>query len=715
MSAQPTGATSATPASGSDNSDAASEPLPADRFSDRELGWLAFNQRVLELAEDETIPPLERAKFLAIFASNLDEFYMVRVAGLKRRMAAGIAVRAASGLTPRELMKRVHDRTRAIQAQHAQAYRDLVPTLAAEGIEIVRWRDLDDDEQKVMSQLFDDQVFAVLTPLAVDPAHPFPYISGLSLNLAVVVRNPTTGQEHFARVKIPPTLPRFVPTDTGERFVPLEDVIAAHLDRLFPGMEVLQRHSFRVTRNEDVEVEEDEAENLLKALERELTRRRFGPPVRLEVEETIDPHVLELLVEELDIHRNEVISLPWPLDLTGLFAISALDRPDLQYPPFVPMTSPELSEVETSDAPEILEVMRTRDVLLHHPYDSFSTSVQAFLEEAAEDPNVLAIKQTLYRTSGDSPIVHALIQAAEAGKQVLVLVEIKARFDEQANIRWARKLEQAGCHVVYGVVGLKTHSKLSMVVRQDEDGVLRRYTHIGTGNYHPKTARLYEDLGLLTSNPAVGDDVSKLFNVLTGYSLTTDYQRLLVAPHSVRDGLIERIEREVDHHRQGRPAAVRFKVNSIVDERIIDALYRASQAGVPVDVLVRGICSIKAGVPGLSENIRVRSILGRFLEHSRIYWFENDNEPDVLIGSADLMHRNLDRRVEALVSIIGENHVATLGRLLDLSFDPGTWSWHLMPDGEWLKVSVDEDGNPLNDLQAELISLKRQSRRVPLR
>jgi polyphosphate kinase len=700
---------------GDPTSEMVPEPLPADRFSDRELSWLAFNRRVLELAEDASVPALERAKFLAIFASNLDEFYMVRVAGLKRRIAAGIAVRAASGLTPRELMKRVHDRTRSLQGEHSQAFRDLAPILATEGIEIVRWRDLDNDEQKALSQLFDDQVFAVLTPLAVDPAHPFPYISGLSLNLAVVVRNPTTGQEHFARVKVPPTLPRFVPTDSGERFVPLEDVIAAHLDRLFPGMEILQRHTFRVTRNEDVEVEEDEAENLLKALERELSRRRFGPPVRLEVEETIDPHVLDLLIDELDIERNEVISVPWPLDLTGLFAISNLDRPELLYPPFVPITSPELSEVETSDAPEILDVMRARDVLLHHPYDSFSTSVQAFLEEAAEDPNVLAIKQTLYRTSGDSPIVHALIQAAEAGKQVLVLVEIKARFDEQANIQWARKLEQAGCHVVYGVVGLKTHSKLSMVVRQDEDGVLRRYTHIGTGNYHPKTARRYEDLGLLTANAAVGDDVSKLFNVLTGYSLTTDYQRLLVAPHSVRQGLIERIEREVDHHRAGRAARIRFKVNSIVDERTIDALYRASQAGVPVDILVRGICGLKAGVPGLSENIRVRSILGRFLEHSRIYWFDNDGEPDVWIGSADLMHRNLDRRVEALVSIVGESHVATLGRLLDLSFDPGTMSWYLMPDGDWQKVDTDAEGRPLADLQVELIALKRQSRRVPLR
>ena len=507
---------------------AAEPPLPDDRFSDRELSWLAFNQRVLELGEDPSVPPLERARFLAIFASNLDEFYMVRVAGLKRRIAAGIAVRAASGWTPREVMKHVGERTRGLMARHAQAFKDLVPVLHDSGIDIVRWRDLDSDERKAMTTMFSERIFAVLTPLAVDPAHPFPYISGLSLNLAVVVRNPASGAEHFARVKVPPTLPRFVPLE-DERFVPLEDVIAAHLDSLFPGMEVLQNHTFRVTRNEDLEVEEDEAENLLKALERELTRRRFGPPVRLEVEETIDPHVLELLVEELDIHRGEVVMLPGPLDLTGLFSIASLDRQELQYPAFLPMTSAELSEVETSEAPAVLDVMRQRDVLLHHPYDSFSTSVQAFLEEAAEDPNVLAIKQTLYRTSGDSPIVHALINAAEEGKQVLVLVEIKARFDEQANITWARKLEQAGCHVVYGVVGLKTHSKLSMVVRQDEDGMLRRYSHIGTGNYHPKTARSYEDLGLLTSDSAVGEDVSKLFNVLTGYSLNTDYERLLVA------------------------------------------------------------------------------------------------------------------------------------------------------------------------------------------
>ena len=693
--------------------DAEPTPLPEDRFSDRELSWLAFNQRVLELAEDETVPLLERAKFLAIFASNLDEFYMVRVAGLKRRIAAGIAVRAASGLTPREVMKRLGERTRNLMVRHAQAFRELVPELHANGIELVRWRDLDSDERKLMTDMFNERIFAVLTPLAVDPAHPFPYISGLSLNLAVVVRNPSTGAEHFARVKVPPTLPRFVPLE-DDRFVPLEDVIAAHLDALFPGMEVLQHHTFRVTRNEDVEVEEDEAENLLKALERELSRRRFGPAVRLEVEETIDPHVLELLIEELDIHQNEVVMLPGPLDLTGLFGICNLDYPEIQYPAFVPMTSADLSEVETSESINILEVLRQRDVLLHHPYDSFSTSVQAFLEEAAEDPNVLAIKQTLYRTSGDSPIVHSLISAAEEGKQVLVLVEIKARFDEQANITWARKLEQAGCHVVYGVVGLKTHSKLSMVVRQDEDGVLRRYSHIGTGNYHPKTARTYEDIGLLTSDSTIGEDVSKLFNVLTGYSLNTDYDRLLVAPHSVRSGLIEQIEREVENHQAGLPAGIRFKLNSIVDEALIDALYRASQAGVPVDVLVRGICSIKAGVPGLSENVRVRSILGRFLEHSRIFWFTNNESPQAWIGSADLMHRNLDRRVEALVRISRPEHLAMLSELLDLGFSDETSSWHLQPDDSWLRVDRSPDGELLTDLQSLLIQRKRNARRLPL-
>ena len=680
-------------------------PLPDDRFLDREMSWLAFNQRVLELAEDPALPLLERAKFLAIFASNLDEFFMVRVAGLKRRIATGIAVRAASGLMPREVLEGIWKRSHELMLRQAEQFHaEVRPALAAEGIEVLRWESCSDEERAKLTSFFHDQVFPVLTPLAVDPAHPFPYISGLSLNLAVVVRNPITGTELFARVKVPPILPRLVTVGAG-RFVPLEDVMAVHLPELFPGMEVLQHHNFRVTRNEDVEVEEDDAENILMALERELLRRRFGPPVRLEVEQSIDPHVLDLLVRELGISEEEVFDLPGPLDLTALWAVVGLPRDDLKDPNFVPRTNRELTEVETASAPDVLEAMRDHDVLLHHPYDSFSTSVQLFLEQAAADPKVLAIKQTLYRTSGDSPIVDALVSAAEAGKQVLAIVEIKARFDEQANIDWARKLEQSGCHVVYGLVGLKTHCKLSMVVRQDGTR-LRRYVHIGTGNYHPKTARLYEDLGLLTTDPAVGDDVARLFNVLSGYSMESEYNRLLVAPHSVRMGLIERIEAEVEHHRAGRPAGIRLKCNSIVDEALLDALYRASQAGVAIDVWVRGICALRPGVPGMSETIRVRSILGRFLEHSRAYEFRNGGERQVWIGSADLMHRNLDRRVEVLVSLTGR-HADTIASLFDTAFDEGTSHWHLLPSGDWARHDRGPDGERLIDLQAQLIASSR--------
>ena len=681
--------------------------LPADRFIDRELSWLAFNQRVLELAENPDLPLLERTKFLAIFASNLDEFYMVRVAGLKRRIATGIAVRAASGMMPREVHDAVLRESQNLMQRQAKCFNNqILPALRDQDIEMVRWADLTDAEKKEMGQFFDTRVFPVLTPLAVDPAHPFPYISGLSLSLAVVVRNPDTGAELFARVKVPEMLDRFIQIG-AQRFTPLEDVIAAHLDRLFPGLEVQQHHTFRVTRNEDVEVEEDDAENLLKALERELMRRRFGPPVRLEVESTIDEHVLNLLVRELGVSDNEVFYLDGPLDLTGLWTLVSLDRGDLKDPAFVPKTNRDLAEVETASAPDVLDAMKRGDVLLHHPYDSFSTSVQRFLEQAATDRKVLAIKQTLYRTSGDSPIIDALIEAAHAGKQVLALVEIKARFDEEANISWARKLERAGVHVVYGLVGLKTHCKLSMVVR-DEGSVLRRYCHIGTGNYHPKTARLYEDLGLLTCDPVVGEDIANLFNRLSGYSMTTDYSRLLVAPHSIRSGLVERIEREIEHKQEGRPARIRFKCNSIVDEKTIDALYRASQAGVPVDVMVRGICALRPGVPGLSETIRVRSILGRFLEHSRIYEFANGGDTDVFIGSADMMHRNLDRRVETLVSITTPEHVGVISNLIDLAMDDSTSSWHLDGTGKWQGVHTTSDGTPLRDLQNYLI--KRRQR-----
>ena len=674
-----------------------------DRFLDRELSWLRFNRRVLELAEDTRLPLLERARFLAIFASNLDEFFMVRVAGLKRRIAAGVAVRAASGLLPREQLELLWQGSRELMERHARVFSEsVIPDLRDQGIEIVRWSDLDREEQKTCKRLFKDRIFPVLTPLAVDPAHPFPYISGLSLNLAVVVRNPKSGTEHFARVKVPPIFNRFVPLG-NQRFVPLEDVISEHLKKLFPGMEVLQAHTFRVTRNEDLEVEEDDAENLLKALEKELLRRKFGPPVRLEVEESIDPTVLELLVSELGVSQQEVTRLPGPLDLRGLHSIADLPREDLRYPAFLPTTHAQLAEFETSKPVDVFDSVRRRDVLLHHPYDSFATSVQRFLEQAAADPHVLAIKQTLYRTSGDSPIIDALIDAAQSGKQVLVIVEIKARFDEEANIRWARKLEQAGCHVVYGLVGLKTHCKLSMVVRDEPDGI-RRYTHIGTGNYNPTTARLYEDLGLLTADTAVGEDVAHLFNNLSGISRNTTYDGLLVAPDNVRDGLVNQIHAEVANHQAGRPARIRMKANSIVDEAVIDALYLASQAGVTVELMIRGICALRPGVPGLSETIAARSVLGRFLEHSRVFWFENGGDPVAWIGSADMMHRNLDRRVEVLVRLPEGDNVTRVGELLDLAFDPGTSAWELDSEGEWT----------LNDgdvhLQATLIERQRKRR-----
>jgi polyphosphate kinase len=675
--------------------------LPADRFLDRELSWLAFNQRVLELAEDQNLPLLERAKFLAIFTSNLDEFFMVRVAGLKRRIAAGIAVRSASGGLPRAVHETTLATAHRLTVRQARVYRDeILPALAAEGIEVLHWSQLTDDERAFLGQEFRQRVFPVLTPLAVDPSHPFPYISGLSLNLAVLVGNPQTGAEHFARVKVPPLLSRFQKVGK-QRFVPLEEIIAAHLGQLFPGMEVVEHHAFRVTRNEELEVEEDDAENLLQAMERELMRRRFGPAVRLEVEETINPRVLELLMEELEVTENEVFQVPGPLDLRAMWDVHALDRDDLKQRKFVPRTSRAFTDVESSSAPDVLEVMRERDILLHHPYDSFSTSVQLFIEQAASDPHVLAIKQTLYRTSGDSPIVKSLMRAAELGKQVLAIVEIKARFDEQNNIEWARKMEEAGVHVVYGVLGFKTHCKLSMVVR-DEGDSLRRYVHIGTGNYHPKTARNYEDLSLLTTDPDVTEDIATLFNHLSGYSNTSDYARLLVAPHSVRPGLIEHIDNEIAHHEAGRPAGIRFKCNALVDEQIIDALYRASRVGVPVDIWVRGICTLRPGIPGLSESVRVRSILGRFLEHSRIYEFTNGGDRITYTGSPDLMHRNLDRRVEVLVQVSPE-HSASLANVMDLGFAPDSAAWHLQNDGSWLRVHQGPDGTALRDVQEHLI------------
>ncbi|PSR67653.1 RNA degradosome polyphosphate kinase [Nocardia sp. MDA0666] len=704
---------------------AAATQLPADRYLNRELSWLDFNARVLALAEDPSEPLLERAKFLAIFSSNLDEFYMVRVAGLKRRAEAGLSVRSADGLSPTEQLTLIAERTQELAGRHARVFLDQVrPALAEDGIAIIGWADLDDDERRRLSGYFLDQVFPVLTPLAVDPAHPFPYISGLSLNLAVTVKDSETGGEHFARVKVPDNVDRFVRvrrtiTETaGARrdsdiaavprlaaFLPMEDLIAAHLDQLFPGMEVVEHHSFRITRNADFEVDEDRDEDLLQALERELARRRFGSPVRLEVSDDMTEHMLELLLRELDVDPGDVIQVPGLLDLSCLWQVYGVDRPLLKDAPYVPATPPAFGERETPR--NVFAALREGDVLVHHPYDSFSTSVQRFIEQAAADPQVLAIKQTLYRTSGDSPIVNALIDAAEAGKQVVALVEIKARFDEQANIKWARALEQAGVHVVYGLIGLKTHCKTCLVVRR-EGATIRRYCHIGTGNYNPKTARLYEDVGLLTAAPEIGADLTDLFNSLTGYSRKANYRNLLVAPSSVRSGIVERIRRETELAAQGVPARIRLKANAIVDEQIIDALYRASQAGVPVQIVVRGICGLRPGVPGMSDNIEVRSILGRFLEHSRIMHFQAQDE--YWIGSADMMHRNLDRRVEVMAQVKDPKLRERLAVVFDSALDPATRCWVLQPDGSWAAQPSPEAlgrGVQVRDHQEFLMRLRR--------
>ncbi|MEU4479483.1 RNA degradosome polyphosphate kinase [Micromonospora sp. NPDC023966] len=679
-------------------------PLPEDRFFNRELSWLDFNARVLALAEDPRTPLLERAKFLAIFAGNLDEFYMVRVAGLKRRLSAGLPVRGGDRLPLRTQLELITEKTVDLVSRHAACFvDDVLPKLAAEDIRILRWSDLDDAERERLRTWFREHIFPVLTPLAVDPAHPFPYISGRSLNLAVSVRDPDGGSELFARVKVPNNVPRFVRVARdrpGVRFLPVEDLISVHLGQLFSGMQVVECHLFRVTRNAEVEVDEDRDEDLLQALERELARRRFGPPVRLEVAASISDHMLELLVRELDMDGHDVLRVRGLLDLSALWQVyGEADRPDLKDPPFVPATHPRLAEGEVPRS--VFATLRDGDVLVHHPYHSFATSVQRFIEQAAADPNVLAIKQTLYRTSGDSPIVDALVDAAAAGKQVVVLVELKARFDEVANIGWARTLERAGCHVVYGLVGLKTHCKTALVVRQ-EGNQIRRYCHIGTGNYHPKTARLYEDFGMLTADPEIGADLTDLFNVLTGYSRQTAYRRLLVAPQGIRSGLVERIEREIEHVRLGMPGLVQFKVNALVDEKITDALYRASRAGVHVDLLIRGMCTLRPGVPGLSENIRVRSILGRFLEHSRIFRFGNNGDAEFWMGSADLMHRNLDRRVEALVQVSDPVARAELDHVLTAAFSPEVDAFELAAEGAWHRRTGTDD-TPLTHLQDLLL------------
>jgi polyphosphate kinase len=637
---------------------------------------------VLALAEDSSLPLLERLKFVAIFANNLDEFFQVRVSGLQEQVEAGVVKRSPDGRTPAEQLEGIRERAQELSIRAAHVFAtELVPALEKERIRIVRAIEaLDRADLAFLEQEFDERIFPVLTPLSVDPAHPFPYISNLSLNLAAMVRDPMTGVRRFARVKVPPLLPRFVPLPDGERFVPLETVIAAHLDRLFPGMELVGHHTFRLTRDADLEVEEDEAEDLLEAIQSVLRRRRRGAnPVRLEVDEAMSHEVLELLRRELDLEEEEVVVTPGLLDLSALWSLVALDRPELKHAPWVPVTQPRLANGEA--APDLFEVLRAGDVLVHHPYDSFSSSVEAFVEQAARDPAVLAIKQTMYRTSTqESPIIRALIRAAELGKQVVALVELKARFDEEANITYARELEQAGVHVVHGVVGLKTHAKISLVVRREAGGV-RRYAHVGTGNYNPVTARLYEDLGLLTADPEIGADLTDLFNLLTGYSRQREYRRLLVAPEYLRPEMLELIRGQA---REG--GRIVLKMNALVDPDMVDALYQASQAGAEIDLIVRGICCLRPGIPGLSERIAVRSLVGRYLEHSRIFRFGERAEATHYIGSADLMQRNLDRRVEALVPVADPSLAARLDGVLDVLMQDDMLSWTLGADGTWTKV-----------------------------
>ena len=684
-----------------------------ERFLNRELSRLDFDARVLALAQDAARPLLERAKFLAIFSSNLDEFFQIRVAGLKEQVRAGLSTPSPDGMSPRQQLAAIRERVGQLTTLQTRVFlEDVVPALEKEGIVFVTWEEVTRAERSELADLFDRQIFPVLTPLAVDPGHPFPYISNLSLNLAVHVSDPTSTGPRFARVKVPSSLPRFVPLPDGERFLPLEELIGARLDVLFPGMEVRARHPFRITRNADMEVEEDEADDLLAAIEVGLRQRRRSPhAMRLEIGVGMSDLARDLLVEELELDPSDIYVLDGPLDLSGLWAIYALDRPELKDEPWQPTTQRRLAGLsrsrrgfrdlhdehrveqwrqtpalspEAEDDRNIFDVIRAGDLLVHHPYESFGSSVETFIEHAATDPHVLAIKWTLYRTSGPtSPIIRNLIRAAEGGKEVVALVELKAQFDEAANIAWARALEEAGVHVVYGLVGLKTHAKIALVVRQEGDTIVR-YTHIGTGNYNPNTATMYEDVGVLSADADVGADVSDLFNFLTGYSRQRAFRKLLVAPLGLREQFLDLIHNETAR----RNGKIVMKMNGLVDPQMIDALYAASQAGVQIDLIVRGVCCLRPGVPGLSENIRVRSVLGRFLEHSRIFQFGGSHEgrPDHYIGSADLMERNLDRRVEVVLPISDPVLRQRLDEILEVNLADDSLAWELGPDGSWVRV-----------------------------
>ena len=680
-------------------------------MTDREISWLAFDQRVLELAEDAAVPLLERLRFLAIFSSNLDEFFMVRVATLMSKIENQITAPNVAGITPQDLMGQISTKTRELVARaYKSLHDDLMPQLKVEGIEFVQWGNLNENERVYVDKLFEERVFPVLTPLAVDPSHPFPYISGLSLNLAVIVKNPQTQEEFFARVKVPEILPRFIATEKNSlnRFISIEEIMANNLHTLFPGMIIDAHYMFRVTRNQDIELDEDESEDILLTLEAELARRRFGPPVRLEIETGVDARLVDRLASQLGIAEENIIHSPLPLDLTALHKIADIGIPRLKYERFSSASAHALSEVDPLDTDLFFAAIRQGEILLHHPYESFTSSVLRFVQSAAQDPHVLAIKQTLYRTSGDSPIIEALIEAAEAGKQVLAVIEIRARFDEQANVRWARKLEAAGVHVVYGLMGLKTHAKLSLIIRDEPQG-LRRYCHIGTGNYHPKTARMYEDLGRLSADPELTDDLTKLFNQLSGFAPQSTYSRLLVAPRTLRSGIIERIDNEINNAKSGKPAGIELKLNSILDEVFVTKLYEASAAGVKIKLLIRGICAVQPGIPGLSENITVKSVLGRFLEHSRIYHFTNAGKDEYWIGSADLMGRNLDRRVESLIRIDRKEHQQRLQEILDLGLSDQTSSWNLTGTN-WSREGSDDTGQSRADVHAVLIEHYRKNR-----
>jgi polyphosphate kinase len=680
-------------------------------YQDRELSWLDFDTRVLELSEDHSIPLLERLRFLAIFSSNLDEFFMVRVASLKAKIERGSTTINSAGYAPKDLLDLVLKRTQVLVNTQAERFRDdIVPELRKEGIEFLKISEVTDSEREDLRNYYNNRIFPVLTPLVVDPSHPFPYISGLSLNIGVNIESTEDHDISFARVKVPSNLPRFIRTSdvNSIRFVLIDDLIAEHLPELFPGVKLKDHFFFRVTRNQDLDLDEDETEDILETMEKELTRRRFGPPVRLEVDKVIHPEVLNELMDELQIEPHDVIKYDSPLDLRSLNQIADLDLPHLKYKPFRSDTAPELRDVDPDSTDSYFAALRKGEILLHHPYQSFTSSVVKLLENAAQDPHVLAIKQTLYRTSGDSPIVEALIEAAEAGKQVLAVIEIRARFDEMANVRWARKLEEVGVHVVYGLMGLKTHAKLSLVVREEGDS-LRRYCHVGTGNYNPKTARFYDDLGLLSADPVLGEDLSRLFNELSGHSTKHDYSRILVAPHSLRNSLIMRIQREIKNHLDGKPSWIRLKLNSLLDEEIIASLYVAAEAGVKVEIVVRGICSLQLTNQARRENIKVRSILGRFLEHSRIYYFRNNGSEDYFIGSADVMHRNLDRRVEALVRIDSEKHKERLKSILDDSVSDKYSTWKLSDTNQWIRSIRSADGELLVNFQDHFIDKHNRS------